>query len=489
MGVLGRRKAQPKHAMTARSSSSPPSSLRSSSTRSRRDPTSFLLVAVLVVTSGFVAGTTATFTASTRNAGNTFTVAGIFTPTSPSASISGTTVSFAWTNVNAGNAANAGVGYRVSRSSPLDPTDTGGTAPSCPGTGYSQIGYATGSPYADSAPAGVNQGQYLCYQAIGVYPCCPASGNIPIITSLQGAITTSQQYGYVVKSWSFTGNGDNTPTSGTDKLTINFNQDVAVSTSVSTSDTVCFDPQDKAIIIGASSTVADSCAWEVQTLAITCTSGNWKVSFNGSATSNLPCTTTTGASLQAKLQALGTVGSGNMYATGPVVAGNTSTYTVHFAGTLSGTQPVLALSNGAPGLGCSGCTAARVATEVFAGTAVGSVSASIGYLTNASAFTTSGNNCASGSCVASSRYAISAVSWTAAQCTTPGVACKQAVITLGANAGTDAVTLPTGTWTSNPKPAAGKTTAQGGGPTLCTTDPGGSPPTLGLCKPTSGSGW
>lgn len=457
-------------------------------TSSRRDPTSFMLVAVLVVTSGFVAGTTATFTASTRNGGNTFTVAGIFSPTNPSASISASTVSFAWTNVNSGLAANTGVGYRVSRSAALDPADTAGTAPACPGSGYSTVGYASGSPYADASISGVGQGQYLCYQAIGVYPCCPSGGNIPIITSLQGSITTSVQYGYVVKSWSFSGDGTNTPTNGTDKITINFNQDVNVSTSVTTSDKVCFDPQDKAIVIGASSTVADSCVWEVQTIATTCTSGNWKVSYNGSANSgNIACGATA-ATVQTALTGLSTVGAGNMYVTGPVTASNTKTYTVHFAGTLSGSRPTIATADGAPGLGCSSCTAARTVTEVFAGTTVSAVSQSIGYLTNASAFTTTGTGCSS-SCVLSSRYAISDVTWTAAQCTVVGSACKQVVITLGANAGTDTVTLPTGTWTLNPSPTSGKTTASGGGSTLCTTNPGGSPPTGGLCKPTGSSAW
>ena len=127
MSIAGRRrKAAPKHA-------APTGDAPSSAKPRKRDNTTFMLIAILVVTSGFVAGTTASFTASTRNGGNTFTVGAIFSPTAPAGTFSNATASFSWTNVDSVTyPVNSGVGYRVLRgSSALGPTDTAGSAPNC----------------------------------------------------------------------------------------------------------------------------------------------------------------------------------------------------------------------------------------------------------------------------------------------------------------------------------------------------------------------
>jgi autotransporter-associated beta strand protein len=74
---------------------------------------------------------------------------------------------------------------------------------------------------------------------------------------------------------------------------------------------------------------------EVQTVTLSgATTGSFQLRFKGAQTSPLVVQSTTGASLQAALQGLSTIGAGNVVVT---PSGNSTTYTVTFIGTLAGT--------------------------------------------------------------------------------------------------------------------------------------------------------
>jgi hypothetical protein len=458
----GRRKLPPRHVLE-------PSPSGPAAPRRRRDNTTLVLIVVLVLTSSFVVGTTATFTASTRNTG-TFTVGGIATPTAPVVSMDGTTANFSWTAVS-GAANNANVGYRVSRKGVGGPTTTAGSgsAPNCASGSYTTLGYTTGvtNPDATIPSAAADQGEYYCYAAEGVFPCCPATGKQPVITSLQGKIQVAVQTGYVVSSWSFnTGNNSQILDSG-EKLVMNFNQDVATSTSITTAETVCIDPYNSRILVGVTATTADSCQWEVQTLTATGTGGNWRANA-GNASANIAYNATA-ATVKTAIQNLTNIGgASNLVVTGPTLAGSTRTWTVYFSGTKSGDQPQITTTD----QNLSGTGHSTTQATLFGGV---TETTSLGYLSNAGTWT--GNP---------ARYPISAVAWS--NCTVVNVSCKTATITLGANSGSNSVTLPTGTWTMNPSPAAGKSTSTTGSLVLCMTDPIGSP-IGGLCRPTAAGSW
>jgi hypothetical protein len=329
-----RRKAAPRHALPAATRKG----VRGA------DRTTLSLIIVLVLTSGFVAGTTATFNATTQNGGNTFTTASIDTPTNPIGSMSGSSGNIAWTNVNTALAYNANVGYRVLRKGVNGPSNTGGTAPSCTAGSYATLGYATGSPYADSTipSAAADQGKYYCYAVEGVYPCCPATGLTPVLTSLSGRIEAPVQTGYVVQSWNFnSGNGDSKPT-GAEKLVVNFNQPVNTASSITTSHRVCVDAINKLVRVGMTSGFATDCmvnaAYEAQTFTFSGnpTSGGftltWGAPINCSVTiteANTNSNATAQSTLQTALNASTCFGTG-----GTTVAATgcgTCVFTVTFA--------------------------------------------------------------------------------------------------------------------------------------------------------------
>jgi hypothetical protein len=287
-----RRKAAPRHALPAATRKG----VRGA------DRTTLMLIISLVLTSGFVVGTTATFNATTQNGGNTFTTASIDTPTNPIGSMSGSSGNIAWTNVNTALAYNANVGYRVLRKGVSGPSNTGGTAPSCTAGSYATLGYATGSPYADATipSTASDQGNYYCYAVEGVFPCCPSSGLTPVLTSLSGRIEAPVQTGYVVQSWNFnSGNGDSKATAG-EKLVLNFNQPVNTATSITTGQRICVDSNNKLVRVGMTSSFATDClintAYEIQTATFTgsTTSGTftlkWGAPVNCSATPTRPAT-------------------------------------------------------------------------------------------------------------------------------------------------------------------------------------------------------
>jgi hypothetical protein len=308
------------------------------------------LIVVLVLTSAFVAGTTATFTASTRNTGK-FTIAGLGKPTTPTASMGGTTATFGYTAASAGADYNVGIGYRIMRKSVGGPTTTAGSssAPDCTAGTYAVLspGYTQSSSYADpSIPsAAADQGEYFCYAAEGVWPCCPVTGNNPIITSKGGKIQIALQTGYVVSSWSFNSGNNNQQLASGEKLIVNFNQPVNTATSITASDSVCVDPIDELIRIGMSSSAVDSClntTNEVQRLTFSAQpSGNFTLTYNGSTTANIAGGSSIAAAIESALEALTSVGTGGVN----VTRTSSTVYDVAFTGNNFGDVAVMTKTN------------------------------------------------------------------------------------------------------------------------------------------------
>jgi hypothetical protein len=450
----------------------------------KRDNTTIALVVVLVLTSGFVAGTTATFSAATRNNG-TFTIAGIGTATGPSVSLSNVTATVGWSGVS-GATSNANVGYRLLRKNVGGPITTSGSdaAPDCSTGSYSTLTYAINGTvsYNDATVPNTadDQGDYLCYGIEGVFPCCPAQGKNPAITTLQGRAETSVQIGFVVSKWSFTsGNGTQTVDSG-EKLTVNFNQAVRMSASnaITATDNLCVDPFTGNVLVGVASAVADSCQNEIQRITFSGnpTNGNMNLSFGAQQTGNFSCASTA-AQIQTALEGLSTIGVGNVQVTKP----SNTVVLMYFKGTLTGT---LANQVSVVNENCGPSNLSLSANDYFPGVSLTAPTVTLGYLSNTGTFTG-----------LPTRYDITSVVWSPAACTTT---CKSVVITLGNRvAGSvNTVSLPVGastgetSWRLNPlpSPAASKNISQVGSLQLCTTDPVGSP-TSGLCRPTAASGW
>jgi len=216
----------------------------------------------------------------------------------------------------------------------------------------------------------------------------------------------------------------------------------------------------------------------VQQLAMTTgtpSTGTFTLRFGTGGTNttgNLSCTATTDQ-VQTALQALTTVGANNIYVSRPALG----TYKFYFAGTLTGN--VGAISN--PARTCKNTSNTNMTLTLTTPYSGATETMSLGYLSNSGTYAASvtGGTCAT-SCILPARFAISSV--------TASNSNKTVTITLGANAGSNVPTVPTGTWTLVPSPAASKTTSATGALSLCTTNPVGFPST-GLCQPTAPAGW
>jgi hypothetical protein len=269
-GRLARsRRPRPRHALPA------------GSTRRTGDGTTVALIAVLVLTSGFVAGTTAAFSGSTTNGGNTFVVSALNQPSSPGGGMDGTTMKVTWSNATDTQATPAATsGYRIYRKQRGSPA-ANGTAPTCSGglAAYAQLTDVATGPITDATVSGFAQGGYLCYKIVTIWPF-PVVGTPWLAQGL--APEKALQTGYVLSSWSWANYDGNANKAGTgDQLIFNFNQDVDTTTGPTTSETVCVLPQASPIIrVGDSQTTNNNCTTSGGTTSVGYATGPSTMSGN-----------------------------------------------------------------------------------------------------------------------------------------------------------------------------------------------------------------
>lgn len=250
------------------------------------DRTVLALILALVLTSGFVIGTTASFTASTKNKAS-FSTPALNRPTSASAVVKGKNIEISWSPIDRNLPRNANSGYRINRKYKGRPTNNFGGVPSCTTAEGESPNYfdnlsstnLNSGPWPDDAVfyrSGVSTGQYhdgqfVCYQVQAVYPCPTAvmggrvvcnEGTNPWTSLLLNPVTGSVQVGYVVSSWSFSSTATNgAPTEG-EKLVFTFNQPFnasaanlpVVSTNNNNGDSICIDPVANKIYVGSANT-------------------------------------------------------------------------------------------------------------------------------------------------------------------------------------------------------------------------------------------
>lgn len=245
-----RRRPRPRHALGPVEGEGP---------RRAGDGTTMGVLLVLVLTSGFVVGTTATFTGTTTNSGNEFAAAALATPGLPfTAEPMGDDVQLNW--VNAVGADSTGAGYRLSvvdwQAAPnVVPSTCGVVSPSWTKIGNAQSG-VSGQGYldvdADTRP-NFTDGRLLCYQAQTAYPCC--TGGLEGANAWLSQSSVSQSNPVVVANVgmtlvSFTSGNGNTAggVRATDWFEFTFNQ--PISNPVTTAHTVCFDNTTENILIG-----------------------------------------------------------------------------------------------------------------------------------------------------------------------------------------------------------------------------------------------
>jgi hypothetical protein len=251
-----RRKPQPRHAL-------PPGS--SAPTPKRRDGTTIGIILVLVLTSGFVAGTTATFTGTTTNASNEFAAAALSIPTGPKVVPQGNDVKVTWTD--AGTADDTGAGYRISQS---DFTPQAATCPA--GLTYTRLGTSQSgvAGYVDttaSARTNFTDGHVNCYLIQTSYPCCP-EGTSPWLSQNTTSVQANPELPVVLGVTLIGRSGTNVGASaGTinanDYFDFTFNQpiDITAAKFPSAADTICTDPASatESIWIGLNGTSTTAC--------------------------------------------------------------------------------------------------------------------------------------------------------------------------------------------------------------------------------------
>ena len=154
--------------------------------RTKAEPSSTLaLLFVLVLTSGFVAGTTATFTAGATNS-NSLATGVLDSPSSGIATLRGDSITLSW-GLMGGGVDQLDIGYRLRHQDGGQATTTG-TSPGCPAAtdvawaSATQIAHQTVGPYthAGIGAAGTRnntisnypEGRWVCYKVETVAPCC-----------------------------------------------------------------------------------------------------------------------------------------------------------------------------------------------------------------------------------------------------------------------------------------------------------------------------
>jgi hypothetical protein len=217
-------------------------------------------VVILVLTSGFVAGTTASFTGTVTHKASVFAVAALSSPTNAAGVMKNTSMEVTWSPVLA-TVENAGAGYLVNRKDLGAPSATG-TSPGCATGGFSNIGSTLGSPYTDATANSFAQGRYICYEIQTVYPCTGTpcnQGTNPWLSQGSNPIVALQT-GYVAATLSSTNGATLNTFKQSDTLTINFNQAVDTTTVPSSGLSICSNATGNYLRIGSTNvTTSTTC--------------------------------------------------------------------------------------------------------------------------------------------------------------------------------------------------------------------------------------
>jgi hypothetical protein len=312
-----RRKPSPRHA------------LPESAGRRRTDGATLGIVVALILTSGFVAGTTATFTAGTENSNNVFATAALNAPSAVSASLSDNTATIAWTNSAAAD--NTSAGTRVSWRDDGAMASTAETF-SCSTTAFANISTVVttvASPTASTTETASGHASYVdgkryCYQLRSVFPCCASTS--PWLSQSTSAVATLIS-GVTLIGATFVGNNNGvlnagtgttaSGTDGTDYFVFTFNQ--AIQSSTWPTGYLCTDSATGRILIGVSSNTTTAACPKTGTGADTIFRGLYLVPTAGSVSatsrmalgtaSSVTCTVTPGCfSLKVPIRGL-TAGS------------------------------------------------------------------------------------------------------------------------------------------------------------------------------------
>jgi hypothetical protein len=257
-----RRKPRPRHAL--------PDAPRPPAPRRKGDGTTLGILVILVLTSGFVAGTTATFTSSTSNAGNEFSAAALAPPTGLKATPQGSNVLVEWTDAGTYDVLDAG--YRISAADwqtapqPVPTTCTTGSA-------YVKVNTSASSQLADNNtnvttnhPNAYVDGRVWCYKAETVYPYPENSlpwlsqaGNPTTVVEV-GHTLVSATLGSTAANSNILSPGTGTLASGTDStdyFELTFNQPIPQAQFPT--GYVCVDGSNERVFIGVSNNNATSC--------------------------------------------------------------------------------------------------------------------------------------------------------------------------------------------------------------------------------------
>jgi hypothetical protein len=229
----------------------------------RGDGTTLGVILALVITSGFVVGTTATFTSTTTNANNKFVAASLSTPRNLTATPSGANVVLAWANATGLDVASAG--YRVNwadwKQAPQTPDSSCGLTSAAFTTkvGVSQTGAGLTDSSA-STRANFVDGREYCYQAQTSYPCCPEGANPWLSQDVdfqQGNPTMVAIVGTTMIDAIGVNGGVSGSLDSGDYFEFTFNQ--AVTSLPTIADYICTDVTTKAIWIGVNGTSTTTC--------------------------------------------------------------------------------------------------------------------------------------------------------------------------------------------------------------------------------------
>ena len=251
--LLPRRKPQPRYALAPGQVPSRQPMARPRTKRSGHGSTLGIVLAI-IVTSGFVAGTTATFTAGTTNAGNVFAAAALDVPTAITAtpgnsSATNMTVKLDWTaaagadsasagvrvlaaDYQAAPSANAGATYTCPANTVYPTTIAGAITRIASGTvTYTDTTLSTVTNGIHPANTQLVDGRIWCYKLQSEYPCCAST--TPWL-SLSTASQVATELGNTILDVQLVGNNNGTLNAGTsgadgvDSFVIYFNQAIAV---------------------------------------------------------------------------------------------------------------------------------------------------------------------------------------------------------------------------------------------------------------------
>jgi hypothetical protein len=236
------------------------------------------VVAILVITSGFVAGTTATYTASSTNSGNEFSAAALSGPSGLKATPSGSSVQLQWSDAVGWD--NTDTGYRLSVADWQAAPSTVPTTCNTP-SAFGTVGGASTSSYVDSTLASSPHthfvdGRVWCYKAETIYPYPESS--YPWVSQV-GNPTTVVEVGHTLVGATALGDGDGileggtSTTDGPDAFEFYFNQ--AIDPGDYPTGYICADKSSDRILVGVNSTTGSASCPKTGGQADSVFSGFW----------------------------------------------------------------------------------------------------------------------------------------------------------------------------------------------------------------------